>query len=574
MKAEFPKTQKRRSIKTLDKQIERLSKEVKVAKLSASLEWMNSREVNAYRGASRTDRNFRNYDVTSGNPDSQSLGELPILRARANDLYRNNSIARGAVLTATTSVIGSGVQLQSTMTNEVLSERLGWDEDQISETENILERKWHEYISSYECDANRRMTFHQLETVSFKTFLNSGECFATLPYVLRKGSRFPLKINLIDPNDVSNPFNMFSNKNLRDGIELDNDGTPIAYHIQTNHNLYELNQEWKRIPAFGEKTGRKNVLHIFNPDFIGQSRGVPWIAPVIQDIKTLGDFNKNKAIKAAVENLFVGFIKTNRANGIEDVFKDEVPRDFSSERDRERDLTLEPGLIQTLDEGEDIGFHNPTANQGSEFMAFNDAMCQYIAIGLGLPKDMVTKVYNASFTASKASRMEAFRYFLTIRNLFVSQFHNPIYQEFVDMLVEMEEIDIPGYFEDEEIRHAVLCAEWVGESPGQIDPVRETTASILKINNALSTRHAEAIKDGMDFDTNIRKLKRENKQMLDSGLAIEQPTLFPERSEDRYSNEDGNDIKDTQESRYGSRKPKLKIVGGEHLALQSLWSDK
>lgn len=564
MKVEKPK--RRSSIKTLDKKIERLSKEVKVAKYEATLDIMRSREVNAYKGASRTDRNFRYWDVTAGNPDRQSLQELPILRARANSLFRNNSIARGAVLTATTSVVGSGIQLQSTIDRDVLSEKLGWTDDEVNTIEQTLERKWWEYTESIECDANRRLNFRSQESLAFKTFLNSGESFATLPYFNRKGSRYPLKIQLVDPQNVSNPYNKYSDKNLRDGIELDDEGTPVAYHIQTNNNLYELNFKWTRVPAFGAGTGRRNVLHIFSPDFIGQTRGVPWIAAVIPDIKTLGDFNKNKAIKAAIENLFVGFITSNRANGIDNLFEDEVSRDMSSSEDRERDLTLQPGIIHELDPDEAINFHSPTANQGAEFAAFNDAMCQYIAMGLGLPKDMVTKVYNASFTASKASRMEAFRYFLTLRNAFVSQFHKPIYQEFVDMLIELGEIEIPLYFEDEELRSAILCSEWVGESPGQIDPVRETTASILKINNGLSTRHAESIKDGMDFDTNIRKLKRENEQMLESGVAIEQPTLFPERGEDRESNSDSRDVTE-------ARRSKLKVVGGNLYQLQSLWGE-
>lgn len=562
-----PKSARRQSIKSLDKQIERLSKEYKVSRLASALEISRSRETNAYKGASRTDRNFRYYDFIAGNPDMQSLSELPILRARANDLFRNNSIARGAVLTAVTSTVGSGIKLQCAIDRQILFDKIGFGEEAVNDLEQNIERKFSEWSDSIECDANRRLTFQEQESLAFKTFLNSGECFATLPYFDRKGSRYPLKIQLFDPQNVCNPMNRFSDKNLRDGIELDDSGAPVAYHIQTAINLWEMNYKWERIPAFGSKTGRRNVLHIFNPDFVGQTRGIPWIASVIPDIKTLGDFNKNKAIKASIENLFVGFITSNRANGIDNLFENEAPNDRSSKADRERDLTLQPGIIHELDPEEQINFHTPTANQGSEFAAFNDAMCQYISMGLGVPKEMVTKQFNSSYTASKASRIEAFRFFLMNRNMFVRQFHKPIYAEFVDTLVSLEEIYIPGYFEDDEIRTAVLCSDWVGEAPGQIDPVRETTASILKINNGLSTRHAESIKDGTDFDVNIPKLKRENQAMLEAGLATEQPMLFPERSVDSDSNDEGNGIK--QNAR--ARRPKLRIVGEELFAYQGLW---
>ena len=45
---------------------------------------------------------------------------------------------------------------------------------------------------------------------------------------------------------------------------------------------------WQRVEAYGDTTGRRNVLHIMSRERIGQRRGVPLLAPVLESLKQLG----------------------------------------------------------------------------------------------------------------------------------------------------------------------------------------------------------------------------------------------------------------------------------------------
>ena len=94
-------------------------------------------------------------------------------------------------------------------------------------------------------------------------------------------------------------------------METDEDGEVIAYHFSKHHPLSYANEpmEWVRVPAYGEKTGRRNVIHIMNRERIDQRRGVPFLAPVIEALKQLGRYTDAELVAAVVNGLFTVFIE-------------------------------------------------------------------------------------------------------------------------------------------------------------------------------------------------------------------------------------------------------------------------
>lgn len=527
---------KRMSIKTLDREIERKKKEISLGRLQqigASYSKLNS---NGYTAGNTGRREFRNWSVAHGTADMKYLYDLTLIRDRATDLYRNSAIASGAIKTAANNVIGSGLTLQSSVDREYLSEVIGWSDDAFDKWEATVERKWRNYWESIEVDAMRRMSGPELEFLAYLNYKNEGETFALLPRFVRSGSKYNLKVHLFGAGRVSNPWNKYSDKNMRDGIEIDDRGVPVRYYFQKDETLFEFNKTWVPIKAFGSKSGRRNVLHIYKPDSIGQTRGLPWITTVIPNILSIKEYSDHERTRAAVSALFVGFVKSNRANALDDPFaNDPQVIDGSRAVDRERDYTLSPGVIHQLLPDEEMQFGSPNS-PNAQFDAFIRANLREIGMSLQIPIEMLIKEFNSSYTASKASRIEAFRYFLNDRSFFARNFNQPVFQEWLMEQVCIGEIDAPGFVEDEEIRSAFCSTQWIGESQGQIDPVRETTAAIMRMENGLSTAHSESIMIGQDFDKNIKKIPRERRLLREAGLLGDQPMLFPEDSKEEDSN--------------------------------------
>ena len=65
--------------------------------------------------------------------------------------------------------------------------------------------------------------------------LESGDVFVLLPMVARKGSPYKTKIQIIEADRVSNPDNEADSETLSGGIERDQYGAPVKYHIMDGH---------------------------------------------------------------------------------------------------------------------------------------------------------------------------------------------------------------------------------------------------------------------------------------------------------------------------------------------------
>lgn len=454
-------------------------------------------ENRPYEGAS-FNRNLRHWTPSQQGADQDIRMDIDRLRDRSRDLYRNNSIGRGAVRTMVTNVIGRGLKLQS----RIDADFLGLTDEQAEEWESNVERKWKQFEK--ECDATQKNSFSQLQQLGYLTKLTSGDTFVLLPFIEDEFSDFDLKIKLLESDDVDDPFGQVK-PNIRNGIELGEFGQPIAYHIRGKEGRFQ------RVEARGEKTGRRNVLHIFNCERPGQNRGVPFLAPVMETVKQLGDYKKSEVTASVVSSLYTIFIKSSDPNSIQNQFPahtepDNVPGNLDS---TDFDYTLGPGSIQLLDPNQDVSFANPT-RPNNAFEAFINAVLREIGMALEIPFEILSKQFVASYSASRGAKVEFFKTVVAERNNYIQSFNQPIYEEWLKNEILRGRIKAPGFLMDKEVRAAYSGANWIGEAMGQIDETKEVLAAQMRIQSGFSTHSQEtSFLTGGDFEKNARKLKRE-----------------------------------------------------------------
>ena len=288
----------------------------------------------ARSGASYARKSLASWSTSALSADEDITQNLDTLRARSRDLYMSTPLATGAIKTIRTNVVGSGLALNAHIDHE----KLGLTLEGAKEWEKNTQREWALWAESTACDAGRMMNFYQLQGLVLASALMSGDCFVAMPFIKRADSPYALKIYLIESDRVCNPTNTMLNSNvdIMQGIELGTYGEPVAYHIAKYHpnGSYYMagkQQEWKRVPAFGARTGRRNILHIM-PDFErpAQRRGVPLLAPVMEALKQLERFTNAELTAAVISGLFTGFVTTQSADGLQSPFND------LGERDEER----------------------------------------------------------------------------------------------------------------------------------------------------------------------------------------------------------------------------------------------
>jgi len=172
-----------------------------------------------------------------------------------------------------------------------------------------------------------------------------------------------------------------------------------------------------------------------------------------------------------------------------------------------------PGQINVMKPGEDVVFGDPKRPAGG-FDAFVQAICKQVGAALEIPADLLLKAFNASYSASRAALLEAWKAFKMWREWFVDDFCRPLYEVWLSEAVARGRILAPGFFFDPAIRAAWLGSEWIGPSQGQLDPVKEIQAEALACENGFSTREQSTVKlNGGSYEGNVEQLADENAQL-------------------------------------------------------------
>lgn len=478
-------------------------------------------------GASRTKRVFKNFNPMSGSPREDIDDNNYTLRQRSRMLAMSAPIAASALKTNRTNTVGLGLKLNPRPDKDILG--LTAEEAKVWERKVKAEFKiWAEHKRN--CDSTSMNDFYEMQQLCFYSWLASGDVF-----VLRKDKKtvncpYALKLHVIEADRCSTPVeglnavnigltegeNKENGNKIYDGVEVDNDGAVAAYHFRNTYPFQMTSEQtkWVRVEAYGKKTGLPNVIHIMNSERPEQYRGVPYLAPVMEELLQIRRYTESELMAALVESFFSAFVKTNSdASGMPFNEIGDGQEGEENERYDPNEYELGPGVVNVMNPDEDIVFADPK-RPASGFENFFNAICNQIGSALEIPSDLLIKKFNASYSASRAALLEAWKSFKMYRQWFASDFCKPVYEIWLSEAVARGRIKAAGFFDDPIIREAWLGSEWIGPSQGQLDPVKEVNAEILAIQNGLTTHEAAAARiNGSDWDSNMNQLEMENKRI-------------------------------------------------------------
>lgn len=502
-------------------------------------------------GASVHKKSMRAWKARSASPTEDVDLNLQTLRDRCRDLYMNAPLGRSAIQTTRTNVVGSGLKLKS----RIEAKYLGITDEDADAWEQNTEREFALWADSVQCDAAKMNNFYELQQLAQLIWLQSGDGFT----LLKQGSPSPnmpygLRIQLLEADRISTPNVAISNvvasstsifaiegtapngNRIISGVEIDDGGAVIAYWICSRYpqSFYITSDTtpltWTRVEAFGTLTGRPNILHLMESERPEQRRGVPFLAPVIEPLKQLTRYAEAELMAAVVTGMYTVFIKSNGPSSENPLGSMLGGEDLPVSSDYENNYELGNGAINILNPGESVDIANP-GRPNTAFDGFVNALARYIGAALEIPAELLQKSFDSSYSAARAALLEAWKMFHMRREWISNDFCQPIYEEWLAQAVSMGRIKAPHFFDDPIIRKAWGAAEWNGPSMGQLNPVLEANAAVIRVENGFSTREREALEiNSSNFDRNIIQAKREQTLMKEAGLIEEQPNSGGESS--------------------------------------------
>lgn len=487
-----------------------------------------------YFGGRRDRRSTQEWRTGNASADADILPDLPLLRDRSRDLVRNTPLATGAINTVVTNVVGTGLTVQSRIDRRMLS--VG--DQQAEDWQRAAEAEWSLWADSQECDVTRTQDFYGLQDVIFRSALESGDVFVLKRFVERPGSPYGLKLQVIEGDRVSNPgaqpdrelggLRRPGEPIIAGGVELDANGAPVAYHVLRQHpgSLLTTVREWDRVPAFGVNTGERMMLHLFRRIRPGQTRGVPYLASVIEPLKMLDRYSEAEVMAAVVSSMFTVFVKSETGESL-------LPGTPTAEiggSASDEDYKLGSGAILDLAPGESTEFANPT-RPNSGFDPFVQAILRQVGVALELPFEMLIKHFTSSYSASRAAMLEAWKFFRARRDWIQYTFCQPVYEAVIVEAVARGRLEAPGFFEDDLVRRAWLGSEWTGAPAGQIDPQAEIDAAAKRVELGVSTL-AEVTSEltGGDWETkHVQRVKEQRMRVADDLVVPPMPQQAPQQ---------------------------------------------
>jgi len=496
-----------------------------------------------------------NWQPALWSPDNEVNIYRDRIVSRVRDMARNDGWASGSVTRILDNAVGANFRPIAKADYRALAMHTGlkaFDAKWADEYGRAVEAAWRTWANDpgRYCDVERKKTVSQMLRLAFRHKLVDGDALAVLQYRTdRLGhgrARYATTIQIIDPDRLSNPQQVFDMLNIRGGVEIDDDGVPVAYHIRKAHMgdwwSAEKTMTWERVKR-ETAWGRPIVVHDFDGDRAAQHRGSSIFTPIVQRLKMLIKYDEVELESSILNAVFGAYITSPYDPGLfaDSLQTDDVLayQDMRTEYHDDKRISLQSGArMPILAPGEKIDTVN-AARPTSNFAAFEGAALRNVAAALGISTQQLTQDWSdVNYSSARSAMLEAWKTLTRRRDDFASGFAQPIFSSFIEELHDLGEVPLPVGAPEFLAAKAAYCrAQWMGPGRGWVDPVAEKKGAILGMDSGMSTLEMEVSENvGEDWEELLDQRAREVEAFKERGLPVpswgQADTFAPETIKD------------------------------------------
>jgi lambda family phage portal protein len=391
----------------------------------------------------------------------------------ARQLERVNSIAGSVLDRACEHVIGEGFSLKCKTASP--------------EWNKAAEEYWDEWCRT-RADARGQMTFNEMLTIVFRSWLRDGDIGAMLNH---DGS-----IRLVESDEIASKVGGYYKPSDADGVELDRNGRIIAFYIFD----YDPNILWpdrrRAIPRL-IRVPAEDMIFLARRQRAGQTRGISAFAGASWMFEQLDDIYEATAVAhhmAAAVGLAI--YKKNAIQG-------------TGRSGEGGEIKMAPGSILRLEPGEEVEQINPK-HPGDTFGLLVNTLTRVCAARFGMSLELV----NYDFTDANYSNMRA----QSLETAVASRIkQRGMMTHFCSQAW--------GWVCANGIRDGKLRPRtdawkhtWGISGSPWVDPEVELRAAMGSVDACLDTRRNILARRGLDFDEVAQELADENDKLRELGV--------------------------------------------------------
>ena len=424
--------------------------------------------------------------------DGELRSKLWYLRREARALALNNSVIRQYLELLRDNVIGpNGIRLQAQVRNN--------DKSLNKIINDKIETAWAGFWESPWADG--RFSGIAGEQLLIKNLAVDGEVFIRV--VTSPDFQYGIALQMLDPDLIDNNLNqpaggggIPTQNEIRLGIEVDNFGKPLAYWVWDRSPFDVLQGSTRnriRLPA-------EEIIHIFDPERIGQTRGFTWFNTVMKDLKNLDGY-----VEAAI-------VAARTAACAVPIFRQTA--DFDQSEDQSGfNIELSPGSGFTLPQGLELQNWDPK-HPNTNHSEFLKGCLRFTAGGLHVSyASLACDLSDANYSSMRSGLLIERDGYRTLQRLWIDRFRQPVFARFV-----WGALLSGGLILDSRDRSKFLSVKWVPRGWAWVDPMKDVNAGVIAIENGLDSRTRILAEQGLDFEEVCDELAEEKRISDVSGL--------------------------------------------------------
>lgn len=453
-------------------------------------------QVRSFHGADLSRLNS-DWLATGNSADAEIRGGIKQLRDRCRELERNNDYVRRYFKLVRNNVLGHcGIGLQMKVKERVLKDKK-WVERYDTLANSIIEDAWFKWGKKENCTIGANRNWIDLQNLVLRSVARDGAVLIRKHYNVNRD--VPFALEMIEIDQLDHNYNESGNDYVtKMGIKTARSGEVLSYYILRDHPG-ELFQ-----PRIGglwvEEVSSKRIIHLYDPERIGQTTGVPWLVSAMVRLKNLGAYEEAEVVAARIGASKMGFLIPNAtATG-----GYAGPDDGNGNKF----MDVEPGSIETLPRGYDFKPFDPT-HPSTAFQQFVKATLRGISAGLGVSYvSLANDLESVNYSSIRAGLLEEREEWKTIQSWFIEWFVRPVFEEWLKMAASAGALKnseggptLPASKLDKWNQPEFKARRW-----DWVDPLADLQAAVLAVEKGFKSRRQIISEGGGDIEDTFQDI--------------------------------------------------------------------
>lgn len=442
-------------------------------------------------------------------PDDETKMSARVLRARARDLDRNSGIASHFLDLLSDNVVGPTGPTIDSEVEDAKGEQL----DDINEK---IEKTWNRWAKGpVTLDGSHDLV--GFLDLLIRTVATDGEAFIRF----HRGPEFPwgFALEMVDADLVDDTINRAAKdgeNEIRMGIEVDMRGRKVAYWVRRDPAYHPTRrQTWEQVLA-------RDMVHVFRPKRVNQTRGITWFAPVMRDMRHESEYTATELVasRVASSKCLVYESMPGMEGEVAPEESEDTPAGDGSNTDdgggfREE---LEPGVGWVLPRGYKANLLDPT-HPTTAFPSFIKTIQRKISSGLTAAYNvLMNDLEGVSFSSIRSGTLAERDHYVKLQGWLFFRFLQPLVAEWTNSALLTGQLSLPSR---DPARYAHFIT-FVGRRWDWVDPESDVNSEIKAIRWGITSREQILKARGIH---NVKKLfqqlGREKAWAEEFGIEIE-----------------------------------------------------